>query len=392
MLKKIRLHLTSYSVGYLVFFSQSIVFVSSLLSSSSLIIYDFSIFNALLYHLLFTILFIIGYLSFKKKIHKKSNESLIISPLFYILGFFLSLIGILVTFWQVSITVEPINYLADIFSGNFNINIREAFLLSSENGGLSGFIKMFHITPLGVFLMCSSHLSFSTLQKYQKKKLSRFVALNVFLVLLKILFSLDRLSILGLLIGFAILFRNKIFSPAAISIFVFLFFLGNNISSLRLNGFTLLDFIILYSKSALVNFELMIRTNSTLTYGFSTFLHPISYFFQGLRISVLVPSSTYDWIWNPAQYFYSNLYQDFGMGSFLVIFTLGYISRFIEKKSNFHYSFYRSYYLILLFVLGTFITVPLIRAPEFWFLVIIIFYLSNFIKNSKPRLTYFPFS
>jgi hypothetical protein len=168
--------------------------------------------------------------------------------------------------------------------------------------------------------------------------------------------------------------------------------LGNNISSLRLNGFTLLDFIILYSKSALVNFELMIRTNSTLTYCFSTFLHPISYFFQGLRISVQFPSSTYDWIWNPAQYFYSNLYQDFGMGSFLVIFTLGYISRFIEKKSNFHYSFYRSYYLILLFVLGTFITVPLLRAPEFWFLVIIIFYLSNFIKNSKPRLTYFPFS
>jgi hypothetical protein len=380
MLIRLKTHFFNYLAGYVFSFSQLVVFISSFMNSE-LINYTFSLTSAQIMHTLLSVFFLIGYLFKKRSTLKSSNQLKEISPYFYIVAIMFSLLGLIVTLWQISITVDPIEYLLNLFSGNFDINIRVAFGLSSENGGLSGFIKMFHIAPLAVFLMSSGHFALSNLSKRDKKKLVLLIFFVVIIIFLKIIFSLDRLTILSLLIGCIFIFKDNIFSPLFIISLIILLIVGNYISSIRLNGYSLFDFIILYSKSSIVNFELMIKTNSNFTYGFSTFLHPIGYFFEGLRFNITFPSSSQSWIWNPAQYFFSNLYQDFGIFSLFINLILGYLVRFFEYKSTVKKTFLSSYYLIFIFVIATFITVPLLRAPEFWFILFLISYLSRFITS-----------
>jgi hypothetical protein len=99
--------------------------------------------------------------------------------------------------------------------------------------------------------------------------------------------------------------------------------------------------------------------------------------FFGVKYEVIEPEN---WIWNPAQYFASYLYIDFGFFSVLFFFLIGWLVRIIQVKTLKGNLKFVAVYFIVLFGITTFISVPIIRAVEFWLLISLGLFLSKFVK------------
>jgi hypothetical protein len=128
----------------------------------------------------------------------------------------------------------------------------------------------------------------------------------------------------------------------------------------------------------------MLNSLSGFTFGFSTFLQPLLFITRTFDLSLFDINSTYDWSWNPAQYIVSYAYQDFGYFLFLFFFILGYFINIIDKYALLKRKiFFVLIYFIILYALITFISVPIIRSVEFWLMIFISFFFSNFIAYKK---------
>jgi len=77
----------------------------------------------------------------------------------------------------------------------------------------------------------------------------------------------------------------------------------------------------------------MIETCTRHTYGFSTILAPLYFIFKFFHLQPPDFESYYEWEWNPAQYFSSYAFQDFGYFYFVLFYFIGIILYVIDSKA-----------------------------------------------------------
>lgn len=349
--------------------------------------------SAYIVHISSSLFFTFGYL-LKLLVTREAKRfeatEICASKKFFFISYVLLAWGLFVTIWQVSVTTSPLEYITGLFSGRFNPSIREAFLRSSSSGGLSGVLKMFHTVPLGIYLQSTGIIAFFRINNDDKRRFTRLNRVSLIALLVKVLFSLDRLTIMGIVIAhvYIIVKKKKVLNAKYIATIALVVAVGGFLSRNRLEGYGLFDFLILYTKSGIVNLQLMISTLTGNTYGFSTILGPVNFVLSALKLSTVTFFSSFAWEWNPAQYIVSYAYQDFGNFYFLFFFVLGYLAKkvdvFVHQKNN---KFYISIYFILLYAIISFISVPVIRSVEFWLMIIVALFMSKLLViPNAPRL------
>jgi hypothetical protein len=349
-----------------------------------LIAYSNTLIYAYIFHIIGILSFSLGYFYPKKRSGIYVNYFYKINSKYLFVSYFFALFGLVITLLQINQTTNPVSYFIQIITGNFSTDIREAFLLSSQDGGLNGIIRIFHTSTLAVLLINLSFLSTLKIDLKSKKSLILLVFISTFLLLLKIIYSLDRLSIIGLILGFIFYYRKHLFNIKIIVLFISLIFVAEFISSIRLLNFSILDFLVLYSRLGIVNFQLMIESINGFTFGFSTILAPLSFLFRGLGIQIQFPSSSYTWAWNSAQYLLSYSYQDFGLFFPIFIFLIGVFVGIVDYNSiKMKNPYITSIFLLISYTVVSFISVPVFRSVELYLMIIVAFVMTKLLRKYR---------
>lgn len=356
------------------------------------IIGDVNIHYASLFHSAAIVLVILGYSAINpikaRRINiGSSNQSIIIKKQYYLVSYTLIIVGLTTAIATTTVggSISATEYLL-MFSSQDSLllDIRH----ESGTAGLSGAFKMLNYLPLTIYLFTVSISIFSNIHKNDKSKLKKLEYISLLAVLIKILFSLDRLSFMAITIAllFRMMYSNKISFIKTLTFGSIGLLFINFITAIRMsNSNGVLGLLTTYSKLSLANFEIVLDRQTEFGYiGTNTFLFPLV--FIGKFFGIKIPTTNViDYIWNPAQYFNSDLFLDFGYFSILMYFFIGIILRVIESKKRNNKLFFKGGYLIFIFVIISFITVPFIRSAEFWVMLCVIYYLSHFtlIKNIK---------
>lgn len=337
--------------------------------------------NAIIYHFVGLLFFSLGYLPISKRRFINYNtikkKNIILSKNYFIFSYLFIIIGVITSVATISTIISPIEYLTMLFSGGSQLlDIR----LESGAEGLGGIFKMMNYFPVGVFLVSSAFMNFYEIGNKDKKKLNQLIIFAILGCIVKVFFSLDRLTLLAILL--VIFYQNFLNKKVKLKYIIYVgafFILLSFITASRMKDSGVLDFLVTYFKLSIANYELVIERQSEFSYGFNTFLLPFWYIMKFFSFDYKVPEPEF-WIWNPAQYFASYLYIDFGIYSLLIFLILGFIVRRIQVKTLMGNLRYTSIYFITLFVLVTFISVPIVRGIEFWLIIILAVFLSTKVK------------
>ena len=360
-------------------FSECLFFLAALYQDD-LLVYNGDLTTAYAYHAVAIASFSLGYLikqlTLTKKYMPPSPTKVIyrLKPQFYFFSYLLIVAGIAVTIAQIAITINPLDYMSNLLSGNFQAGLRDAFLLSSAEGGLSGVIKMFGVAPLSVYLFSLGILTLLDVDDHQKKRLVKLNRWALAMVLVKVLLSLDRMTIMAILVAnfFRMTKRQEVFLKRNLIIMSSVVMLGSFLSSKRIEGYGILNSLFLYLKLGIVNLQNMIDSLHGHTYGFSTLLSPFTFISRALPLPLPEISTEFNWEWNPAQYTVSYSYQDFGVFFFLLFLILGYVSKKIDFMAiKRHNIYFVSAYFMALYGLISLIAVPAFRGMEFWLAILI---------------------
>jgi hypothetical protein len=226
-------------------------------------------------------------------------------------------------------------------------------------------------------------LSFMKLDKVDRQRLKALSLVALAAIVIKVFFSLDRLTIMAVLlanifIGFK---KGTMRSIRYWILIAVIFLLANYLSLKRLENAGIFDFIFLYFKLGLVNFQLMIDTCSQYTYGFSTILGPLLFVFKFFHISSPDLGDNYEWEWNSAQYFSSYAFQDFGYFYFVSFYIVGFLLCILSVRASKKNIYSSAIYFVVLYGVVSFVFVPAIRGVEFWLTLLIpLVLLSRFAK------------
>ena len=187
-------------------------------------------------------------------------------------------------------------------------SIRSAYELSSSEGGAPGYLKFLSYSTNGVY--AAACILFSLYSSKKTTSLWWIIAFSILAMLFKIFISLDRASILLLIVGIALLMSSAKLSKFFFSVLAVLgIILLNATSSLRLKGFSIFDFLGLYSSLGFSNFGIVISSvDDCYGLGFYSFFapfNPIISRFLGFVLGNDCLSN--NWTSNPAQYFFSHL-------------------------------------------------------------------------------------
>lgn len=346
---------------------------------------NYNINDALIFQFISILLILIGY-SINKIIVmdyskiKNYNDEFILKKGFFLFSLILIIIGLLTSIITVGSIVSPKEYLLKLVANESGItDIRQ----QAGDGGLGGIFKMFNYSPLAVYLITSSYLTFFKFNYNDNLKLKKINTVALIASIIKIIFSLDRLTIMAILI--VQLYTNVVKKKISLK-FLFIIsgilMLGSFVTSSRMSDIGILDFLIIYGKLSLVNFQMVIQNQLEFSYGFQTFFSPLTFIakFFNIDLNIAQPSV---FISNPAQYFNSYLFIDFGYLSFLFFPVIGYFINFVELMKRRSSTFFTSFYFVLMFTVTSFISVPFLRGMEFWLLIIICIMSSRFIKTKR---------
>ena len=140
-----------------------------------------------------------------------------------------------------------------------------------------------------------------------------------------------------------------------------------------MEGLGYVEVVLLYFKSALVNFQLMIDTCTGHTYGFSTILSPLNLIFKFFHLPIPDFSSDiyFAWVWNPAQYFMSSAFMDFGYFYFVPLYIVGALLYVLNFRVLKQYIYSSATYFVVLYGVVSFVVVPAIRGIDFWFVLLL---------------------
>lgn len=339
---------------------------------------------AILIHVSTLCFFILGYLPNSQKYYINykliKKKRIILSKKFVIISIFFIILGLGTSIATIGEVMSPTEYLNKIFSGGSSQELTEAKIEAGE-GGLSGILKMLNYLPLGVFLIVNGIKVFYTYSQKDNSRLNLVIYTSLIACFTKMLFSLDRLTLLAILLVFVYRFflDKKINSKAIILIGVIFFLLGF-ITSLRMEDSSILDFIIVYFKLSITNFQLVLDTQKDWSYGFNTFLMPLGFIFRFFGIENFDVPGPDKWVWNYAQYFTSSFFIDFGYFFFIGFYVLGALVRKLQVKSIYGKKYYTQIYFIILFALASFVSVPIVRGVEFWVMLTLAYIYNKFYK------------
>ena len=355
-----------------------IVFFSSF--QDEIIGQQYEIDEAITYHIFSLFLFCFGYLTSNIKRNNRIVKKYTLVKSFKTFSYLCIIIGTITSIATVGSIISPQEYLNILFSGGNEVT---DIKVEAGEGGLSGVLKMLNYLPLGIFLISSSYYNFLSLSNKDRADLLKIKRFSLLASIIKTLFSLDRLTILAILL--VIIYEQAIVKKIKLKVFFgisILFLVLSFITASRMGETSVFQFLVIYFKLSLVNYQQVIEYFDNWTYGWSTFLVPLWYIlkFFGLNREVVVP--TY-WVWNPAQYFNSYFYMDFGVYSILLFYFLGVIVRMLQTGVSKSKKFAISLYFIVIFAVSTFISVPFIRGIEFWLLIFLSFLSTRFIKNEN---------
>lgn len=331
--------------------------------------------KAYYYHIAMTLALVIGYFLYYKFYFNNTIDSpkgkliqyiskgyLYFSLAFVLVGFGTSMASVLAV-------TNLSNYFSAIFTGREDVLDLKIAIGSS---GLPGYIKMFNYAPLGVFLVNISILIFLQIDNIiAKRRLQIIVVVSLVFALLKVLFSLDRLTILAIM---GVLLYLFLVIPKGIKLYLLgvllvLFWMLYFVTAAKMNGTSLIDFMILYANLGMSNFELLIEHFNQWSYGLNSFLFPTYFIAKTFGISLSVSEAPVS-LWAGPQYFWGYLYMDFGNFSFIVCFLLGVILSYYQSKINKKDIWAVSiFFLILFFILSTMV-IPISRAVEFWLMIL----------------------
>ncbi|WP_150114238.1 hypothetical protein [Polynucleobacter yangtzensis] len=336
-----------------------------------------SISYAVILHILLFVLYLAGY-----RLHRNyaNSNNLIIQTTSYQItepSFFhqsvllvLLLCGIFSSVYTVSYVVNTEEYLMSLMSGEIIVRGVE---VASVDGGAPGFLKMATYMPLAIFGIYVIAIR----QNFKLKKLNLLIFItSIFAIIFKVLFTIDRLSIIYLIIG-TLMIKNKFSNSTKLLIKIFLFIIFIifiSVTALRIDRYDdgFFGALFLYSRLGLENLQLLIDNESPLTLGSQTLFNPI--FFILDRISFFPqPIKNYDYIWNPAQYFYGHLYMDYGIMTLPIVFLYGALGSYIEIRSSIPANRIANAFLLPMATNNfTGIGVVWLRGVEFYFVVLLI--------------------
>ncbi len=385
---------------YFYFFCSQLIFLAAYFYHTPLVSDTINTNKAIWMHIIGIFWSGIGYLTvrFAKDLQEEQHmepfedQRYLFKNIFYVTSYLMIILGSIVNILQISLYIPLMEHISKIFSSDTDINIRNIFLLSSEEGGLPGIIKVFGYAPLSIYLMSLGLLNFINLDDLDRQKIKQLSAIALIAILIRIFLSLEHKNIMAVILaniflGFKKGYIKKIRYWMLIISF---FFLADYLFSKRLEGFGTIDFVLLYLKIGLTNFQLMIDSCSSFTYGFSTILSPLNFvlkFFNQPMPDFFV-NSQYLWEWNPVQYFASYAFQDFGYFYFILFYILGIILFLVDftalKQRNIKSVVI---YFIVLFGVISFLFVPVIRSIDYWFILLLPLCLVNLILNKSPDQT-----
>lgn len=387
--------ITRFNNIYFYFFCSQLIFLSAYFYHTPLISETINTNKAIWMHVIGIFWSVVGYVTayFASSLVIKQNEDkqYYFNNKFYIYSYLFIVVGTIVNILQVFLFVPPIEYMSKLFSSDFYPGLHSTYILSSTEGGLPGIIKVFAYASLPVYLMSLGLLNFTTLNEVDRHRLKVLSIVALAAIVIKVIFSLDRVTIMAVLAANIFLGLKK-GSMKNIRYWVFIliiFLLAHYLSIKRLENFGIIDFICLYFKMGLVNFQLMLDTCHQHTYGFSTILGPLLFVFKFFNIPQPdFIDINYTWEWNPVQYFSSYAFQDFGYFYFVLFYIVGILLCEIDNQveKNIYIS---AIYFIVLYGGLTFVFVPAIKSPEFWFSILLpIVLLHRFTATLKPKTNF----
>lgn len=330
---------------------------------------------AIIIHICILFFFSIGYKPFSKKdfiqCYLIKKKEIVLYKRFTAYSIVFVIIGLITSIATIAQIISPIEYLSKIFQGG-SVGELTKIRKDSGRGGLPGILKMLNYLPLGVFLIINGIKVFYEVSKRDNLKLNFILYFSLIVCFIKMLFSLDRLTLLAILLVFVYrcFLDKKISLKTILPIFIVFLALGF-ITSIRLNDRSILEFVIVYFKLSMVNFQLVLENQNEWSYGFSTFLMPITFVLKFFGIENFCSVEPKKYVVDQAQYFTSYLYIDFGVIFYIFFYLMGIFVKWIQIKSILGVKFYPQIYFITLFALGSFVSVPIIRGVELWVMILL---------------------
>lgn len=339
---------------------------------------------AIIIHISTLLIFSLGYLPITKRHYVNysfiKKRKILLSKKFVFFSIIVTIIGLATSIATVGEVMSPTEYVGKLFSGESNKELAEAKFEAGE-GGLSGILKMLNYLPLGVFLIVNGIKSFYDVSKKDTSKLNFVIIFSLTACFIKMLFSLDRLTLLAILLVLVYkYFLDRKVNTKAIALVFLVFFVLGFITSLRMEDTSILDFIIVYFKLSIANFQLVLDSQTEWSYGFNTFLMPLAFVFKFFGVEDFNITGPNTFIWNHAQYFSSSFFIDFGYFFFIGFYLMGIFVRRLQIKSISGASYYPQIYFIVLFALASFVSVPIIRGVEFWVMILLACIYNKFFK------------
>ena len=353
---------------------------------------EINISKAVIGHLVFTVSISVGYIFFYKKTFKNINvkpaKVIFLNKNFTIISYGLLSLGILASVATVAVVKNIDDYLYMMINYQENYQQLREIKMEFSNSGLPGFIKMWSYTPLSIFFLTSSLLLFFDFSEPRQKKsvmILCFVAL--FLSIVKTVFTMDRVTILGILIVLVVAFIfKKLKSSIVYGLFVVMIFMVSFLTSVKMEDFSLLEFLCLYARLGLTNFELLLEYYNNWSLGLNTIFTPLTFVAKSLGILIEVPQSD-KILWDNAQYFYGYLFMDFGYLSILFLILLGFLFVKFQIAFNQGNKFAVTCFFAIIFTISTSPIIPIIRTVEIWLMVIMITFLVSILRISDVKNT-----
>jgi hypothetical protein len=363
--------------------------------------------SALVLHIIFSISFLMGYCIFsiftmigkyeykyeyKSKI--KLREVLKIGLWFSLLIISLLIIGMISAVNAAVVDMTFGEFFQKWSQGTAGA-ARIAYELSSSEGGSSGLWKVLSFLPLAIFNW-SIILAYNSNYPENRSKILFIFLLSSMCIVLKILFTLDRISMAFLFFGI-LLFSLKNKSIFNIK-FAFIFFVAivamlnfaNMISSKRIDDAGLIDFMFLYGRLGLENLAMAMSQDVIPSYGSQSITTPLLFLLEKTG-NFNFTSTQYEYVWNPAQYIFGHVYLDFLYAGFGVAFVLGLASRFVEARAFRDSYVYSSLYLPMIVNTISGIGVTWSRGIEFYFVIattLLLLKIGNLISPKKYEFTH----
>ena len=308
------------------------------------------------------------------------------APDFYTATYVLMLLGTIVVIIQVGLFRNPVEYLVQLLSGSYDVGIRDAFLRSSTEGGLSGVLKMFGAVPLSAYLFSLSLPHFLDLSATDRKRMAQLNMVALVLTGVKVLYSLDRLTIMAVVIAnvFMTVRTRKNLKIKALLVLAFLLLI-EFVSQRRIQGQGAGGFIVLYYNLGLVNLQLLLDTLQGYTYGFSSILSPLNFVLKFFGLPSTGPYSAFEFRYVAAQSLMGYVYQDFGPFFWLFFVALGFLYKTVDRqaltKKNIYYV---TIYFMVLSVTITYAAVPGFKAVDFWLgLIVPLVLIRLFVRRAR---------